>query len=431
MLRLPRFQFFFNILSLVKHLLLLIVTNLKTGKTTDRFVEVCKSKFQRKYCLPVSSFRVGFFYSLKALDFKKGDELILSAMTIPETVNALIMLGIKPVFVDLDLNSHAMDFEDLVTKITPKTKAVLITYLSGIPNEIKKFEDFLKEKNIILIEDFSQNFASTSQGRPYGSFGDISIGSLSCGKLISSTVGGIVMLNDSILADRITDLRKKEIAANRLVLAYYLYYAFKVTIATLRPVYKYFTSNYLLWVSKKSSNGLADFEHDPKHRLNLFYTYRPVLRNEFPKEFFFSFTDYQASIALDMIKSVDQGLLKRRELVDFLFSKLSEECRKLFPKNTFQINDNAFYHLPMYCGQETEKVRLEMFKAGVDSGCYGLNFCTEEEIFKDYQCELPKTTIIKKHALFIPINEKYTKGEMALVADVLNKITKQFELKLS
>lgn len=422
----PRFQFFFKKRNLLKSLVSLAFTRLKKGNDVKVFENEMSTYFNVKYAMTTSSFRIGLFKALIALDLKKGDEVLLSPITIPETVNALLILGLVPVFVDIEEEYHFIDTKDLKEKITGKTKAVIVTYLSGIPPRLEKLIELTKSNKLFLIEDFSQNFGARSDEGFHGSIGDVSIGSLSCGKIISSTVGGIIFTNQEELRDKIVKLLSEDILApRRTVLLYYLIYAMKVSFGTSRLVYLLVTDLYLKYKLFLSKQQVLDFEHDPYHRLNIFYTFKPVIRSKFPSNYFTFFCDWQARVALDMFSYFEQGLLKRRELAQVFLNHLSKDSLKYIPNGLLNTQYNSYYHFPIKCFGRRDDMRSYFFKNGIDSGSYGLNLCTEEEIFKNISVKLIGAEKVKHDTMYIPINEVYTKKGMIYMANLLNVYTKE------
>lgn len=420
--RLPRFQFFFRKFDLLKAAIELLY--LKNTKSADvkLFEEKLKEKFKIKNVHTTSSFRIGLFHSLCALNLKKGDEVLLSPITIPETVNALLILGLVPVFVDIEQEYHFIDTNDLKRKISPKSKAVIVTYLSGISPEIKILKNIVSQNNLLLIEDFSQNFGAKSEGDYHGTVSDVAIGSLSCGKIISSTVGGVVFTNNDEISNNIQKLIERDRKEpNKMVLFYYLFYATKVTLGTTRVVYILLTHFYLKIKLMLSGKKVLDFEHDPYHPLNIFYTYRPKLREKFPENYFTFFGDWQARVALRMLVDFEEGLDKRRKLASHFIENLSPDSKKHIPLGLLKVEECSYYHFPIKCFGKIEEMRAYFFDYGIDSGGYGLNLCTEEEVFKDYSTKLEGAICVKHDTMYIPINEVYTFKHMRYMAELLNK----------
>ena len=99
------------------------------------------SKFCKvKYCVGVANGTDALFLSLKALDLKKGDEIIIPAMTWKSTLTSVLSNNLKPILVDINKNNSNLDLNDLKKKITKKTKAIIVVHLYGNPGEIYKIK---------------------------------------------------------------------------------------------------------------------------------------------------------------------------------------------------------------------------------------------------------------------------------------------------
>ena len=119
------------------------------------------------------------FYALtspKLLDraIKPGDEIITVAAGFPTTINPMIQFGCIPVFVDVDIKTHNVNAELIEAAITPKTKAIMLAHALGNPFNLEKVVDLCKKYNLWLVEDTCDALGSTWDGKPLGSFGDIS-----------------------------------------------------------------------------------------------------------------------------------------------------------------------------------------------------------------------------------------------------------------
>ncbi len=423
--RLPRFQFFYRTPRLYHSLLKLQSKDALTRSTRTQEFEaaICKH-FNSRHCLTTSSFRMGLYFTLKSLNLKEGDEILLSPITIPDTINAILLLKLKPVFVDMSLDDHCIDLAHAQKQLTPKTRVLLATYLSGIVPNIQKIKDFTQKHNLLFIEDFSQNYEAHFGDKYLGTWGDISIGSLSSGKILSSAVGGIILTQSDEYAANI----KKEIesfihAPTRSVLGYYLKNCIVVETATLRPIYIFFTHSYLRIMSILNGKGIVDFEHDPDHRNNIFFCSKPKLRTEFPKSFYTWLCNWQADMALGLLEDMKTNTNKRRHLAKTLFDHLNPEAKKFIPHNLFDYEQNSYYHFPINCFGKREEMRKKLFKNGIDNGSYGLNLCSEEAVFHPHTKSLENARIIKYDTVFIPLNEKYSENHMRHIAMTLNEMT--------
>lgn len=423
--KLPRFQFFYSLRLLIKQKIKIYFDNLNFDHRSILFEKKIGKYFNRKFCLTTSSYRTGLFYTLKSLGLDNGDEVLLTSITIPDTINAILINGLTPIFVDLDLDTHSMDFNKIESKITKKTKVLLVTYLSGMIPDIKKYQEICNKHGLVFIEDFSQNFEAKLGNVLCGSMAEISIGSLSCGKILSTFTGGIILLNNDEMFKKIKKTRDEVCTKpSRRVLNYYLNNCIAVTLATMYPIFNFFTFNLLCLISKFTKDGIIDFEHEPKHKHNIFYTFIPVKRLNFPKNFHTWLSGWQADMGLILLDEIHQGTNKRRELAKVLLANLSKEALLLVPKGLRNVDECSYYHFPIFCYGQKKDLRKYLFENGIDNGSYGLNMNHGENCFSFPKFnDLKNTEIIKNDTIFIPINEKYSKESMLYVADLLNQFS--------
>lgn len=425
--RLPRFQFFYKTINLLKSFVKLSNLSLNRNETTSVFEKKAAEYFGSPYCLTTSSFRMGLFFSLSVLKLNEGDEVLMTPITIPDTVNAILLKKLKPVFIEMSCEDHCLDTEKLINYVGPKSKVLLVTYLSGIVPDMEKIMDFSKKNNLIVIEDFSQNYEAFYNDRYMGTFGDISIGSLSSGKILSATIGGIILTKSKNYAESIKSKIEENIKApSKKVLRYYLINCLSVELATLRPVYILFTHNVLKFLSFFKKEGIVDFEHDPEHRNNIFYTSTPKLRTEFPSSYYTWLCDWQSQMALDLLKDMKKNTDIRRQRAQELCSRLVPEALDMVPLALRNFSQNSYYHFPINCNGKKSELRKFLFQHGIDNGSYGLNLCSEEDVFKHLKSDLVNAKKIKFDTLFLPINERYTKEHMHHIADSLNHFVKDF-----
>ena len=130
------------------------------GKFVEEFREEIKNYTGAKYCYLATSATTALTMALKALDIKQGDEVIVSDFSFPATANVVEDLGAIPIFCDVDMDTFNMLPQQLESKITSKTKAVIFVDALGNPSgihEIKKIcEKYIKGKtNKELSEEFN------------------------------------------------------------------------------------------------------------------------------------------------------------------------------------------------------------------------------------------------------------------------------------
>jgi len=141
--------------------------------------------------------------ALHALDIKPGDEVITTPRTYFATASAIVMLGAIPVFADVDRNSQNITAESIAAVLTPKTKAVIVVHLAGMPAEMDPIMALASKHALKVIEDCAQAHGAKYKGRSVGSIGDIGAWSFCQDKIMSTGgEGGMVTTNDESLWSR-------------------------------------------------------------------------------------------------------------------------------------------------------------------------------------------------------------------------------------
>ena len=175
------------------------------GFVKPRKARTFEEEFQKfmgaKYALGVTSGTSALHVAIGALGVGPGDEVILPAETWHSDYNVIIMAGALAVFCEID-ESFAMDPEDLKRKITPQTKVVMPSHLSGTAADMDRIMAIAREHNLKVLEDSAEAIGAQYKGRRTGSIGDIGIYSFQTAKMMTSGEGGCVITNDPALFER-------------------------------------------------------------------------------------------------------------------------------------------------------------------------------------------------------------------------------------
>lgn len=172
------------------------------GPFVKEFEQRMSSTVNRKYGIAVSNGTAALEVAAQALGIGEGDEVIMPTFTIISCAMAITKLGAVPVLVDSDMNTWNMNVDEIEAKITPKTKAIMIVHLYGLPVEADKILELAKKYKLKVIEDAAEMHGQTCNGKPCGSFGDISTFSFYPNKHITTGEGGMLVTDDEELAER-------------------------------------------------------------------------------------------------------------------------------------------------------------------------------------------------------------------------------------
>ena len=146
--------------------------------------------------------------ALRCLDIGHGDEVITTPFTYFSTTEAILLVGAKPIFVDIDSTTFNIDCSQIERKITKKTKAILGVHIFGHPYEAEKVKKICKKYKIKMIEDCAQSFGASIGKKQTGTFGDIGCFSFFPTKNLGCAGdGGMLVTNNNRLAKKARMLR--------------------------------------------------------------------------------------------------------------------------------------------------------------------------------------------------------------------------------
>ena len=161
-----------------------------------------------KYAITCSSGTDALLLAMMALDIKADDEIITTPFTFIATAETIVLMGAKPVFVDIDEKTYNIDVDKIEEKITDKTKAIMPVSLYGQPANMDKIQALADKHNLKVIIDGAQSFGSTYGNKTDSNLGDISTTSFFPAKPLGCFGdGGAVFTNNEALATKMKSLR--------------------------------------------------------------------------------------------------------------------------------------------------------------------------------------------------------------------------------
>ncbi|MGH0555634.1 DegT/DnrJ/EryC1/StrS family aminotransferase [Bacillus pretiosus] len=170
-----------------------------SGPFSKKLEEVIGNYLNKKFVIATSSGTDALMVSLLSIGIQPGDEVIMSANSFAATENAVLAVGAKPIFVDIDQQSYCIDPSKIEEAITKKTKCILPVHLYGKQCEMKKIREIADLYQLTVIEDACQAIGSSNLGE----YGDIIVLSFNpyknfgvCGK------AGAIVTNNETLAIR-------------------------------------------------------------------------------------------------------------------------------------------------------------------------------------------------------------------------------------
>ena len=159
----------------------------------EKVAKLCK----RKFSICVNSGTDALFIALKSLGVQPGDEIILPAFSFVASATPVLMLGAKPIFIDISPDTCMIQMDKIEQAITAKTKGIIVVDIFGECLDYMNIKKICSKHNIFYLEDGAQAFMSFFSATPAGSFGDISTFSFDVSKTVYGLSTGGMILTDS------------------------------------------------------------------------------------------------------------------------------------------------------------------------------------------------------------------------------------------
>lgn len=163
----------------------------------------------RKYASAVSSGTSALELAFASLNLEDGDEVIIPSFTIISCATAVIRCNLTPVFADCDPVTWNTTLDFIKKVYTPKTKAILLPHIYGLPIDLDPILDFAKAHSLYIVEDAAQMHGQEYKKRKCGSFGDISIFSFYANKIVTTGEGGMLLTDKEDIYLRVESLKNQ------------------------------------------------------------------------------------------------------------------------------------------------------------------------------------------------------------------------------
>ena len=320
-------------------------TDFILGKELSLLEEEIAHYFGIKFAIGVASGTDALVLSLIALDIKKGDEVITSPFTFIATSEAIVRVGAKPVFSDIEYDTFNIDPEKIEAKITKNTKAIIPVHLYGMPAKMDKIIEIAKKYNLKVIEDCAQSFGAEYQDRKVGTFGDCAILSFFPAKILGCFGdGGMVITNNQEIAKKIKLLRNHGAEEKY----YYKMHGFNSRLDTLQSAILRIKLKYVdKWIKKRQDNA--------KYYNALFSKCKDIITPSIPKTIKHSFNYYTIRVKNNKRNLIQQHL-KEKNIASAIYYPLCLHLQEVYQdlgykKGDFPVAEQAqdeVLSLPMY-----------------------------------------------------------------------------------
>jgi len=185
-----------------------------TGARVATFEKMFQEKLGGGHAIAVNSATSGWQLVAHALGIGSGDEVIVPAITWVSVPNMVELLGARVVFADVCADTLQIDVGDVARKIGPQTKAIIPVHFAGAPCDLDALKTLTKDRNITLVEDAAHALGTFYKGVEIGSDAEVAIFSFHPIKNITTAEGGMIVVRDDDLAERLRLLRFHGVTKN-------------------------------------------------------------------------------------------------------------------------------------------------------------------------------------------------------------------------
>ncbi len=185
-----------------------VLTSRAEGGSMVRRLEESFADFVKaKYAFAVNSGTSALHLSLLASKVGRGNEVIVPSFTFVSTAEVVVLVGAKPVFVDIDPDTYNIDPEKVEKAVTRRTRTIMPVDLFGLPADMKPIEEIAEEHGLVVVEDAAQAHGAWYSGKPVGSFAGLACWSFYASKNMTTGEGGMITTNNDEYAGKLPYMR--------------------------------------------------------------------------------------------------------------------------------------------------------------------------------------------------------------------------------
>lgn len=310
--------------------------------------------FNTRYAFSFWKGRVALYAILKAMGIGPGDEVILPGYTCVVDVNPIKYLGAKPIYVDIESETFNINVKLMQEKITTKTKAIIAQHTYGYPCHMDAIMNIADKNDIPIIEDCCHAFGSKYKGKTVGTFGKAAYFSSQWNKHFTTGLGGMAIVSDMELAEKITSLCEKELcqpSRKELMLlaaqlAVYRAFVYPRTTALAQAVFRYLTKKAVVIGSSSTIEFGPKIVHD----------------------FFKAMSTIQARSGLKQLEKIEHNIVHRKKMAQ-LYDELLEEKGWKSRNYNRDVMEPVMVRYPLRIA-EKEKALTEAAKASIELGSW-------------------------------------------------------------
>ena len=361
----------------------------------------------RGKCLSFPFARTALYFTLKSLDLKPGDRILMPSITIKAMLDVVMELELEPIFVDSDPSTACLSIEHL-DEILDKTKNIkvcFLTYLFGAIPDISNIASKLHDHKIIVIEDFSQNLNGQFDDVALGAFGDFSIYSSSAVKTLDLHGGGHVFGEDEIVFARLEDFQNGLKKPSKLLLVRKILKCSIKNIATSRLFFSMVTFPIIKLTYPITGHKTSKFVGSRSKA--------PI--SHLPVEWFYAFTEAQAKFGLRALRNVSENDEARIRIA----ARYNDRLRNIDHVNSHNNSSPKNWQYIVY-PEDPDEFRRYLSSNGIDSAQTSLINLSNLPLYGLPQNLNAGAEFIFSRGVYIPIYKKLKESEVEHIIQVIN-----------
>jgi len=177
------------------------------SEETTRLEKMLAKVVGTRYCVVFNSGTSALHAALIAYGVKNPDEVIVPSFTFIATANSILFVNAVPVFADIETQTYGLSPNDVQSKITSRTRAIIPVHYGGNLCKINELKEIARDHNLLLIEDAAEALGTKLRDKMAGSFGNCAILSFAWNKVITSGEGGAVITNSKKIYEKLLLIR--------------------------------------------------------------------------------------------------------------------------------------------------------------------------------------------------------------------------------
>jgi perosamine synthetase len=185
----------------------LLTSRAQSGSMVAKFEQAFAKFVEAKHAFAVNSGTAALQLSLLAAEIERGSEVIVPSLTFVATAETVVLVGARPVFVDINPDTYNIDPDSIRAAINDKTRAIMPVDLFGLPADIKPIREIADEHNLTIIEDAAQAHGARYAGTSVGSLADLACWSFYASKNMTTGEGGMITTNNDKYAEKLPYMR--------------------------------------------------------------------------------------------------------------------------------------------------------------------------------------------------------------------------------